>query len=358
MKVDYTPYLGESEDGRIWWRLEDAIKLGAGFTPRADDSQNLVPVLRAPNNRVRANERTLIGAFSDARLNIAKPITFERDGFRYVDAAGFLEWLSQYVCRTQAKIEFSNELVSAVRVALDKADAERPPNTPKEFVSLTLALEDWFDKGLNELSDTLRLRVENDFFPLGWVGLSSEQRRSFALQWDYQHDPVLKERRAVDWQESVVDWDYWKKVPLLSAQEFCILRHVHDPRNFEGEKISIPGGVGKPLAERVSNDLRVIDRSLGGDTKSSIKNWVIWAHQYSWDIPVYLRFLVKEDEARQKPKGHLNHDPEMQKRANEIAADKKKEKKGSVTRNEVGKLLAQKLGMDQETVIRRIRKEW
>jgi hypothetical protein len=30
MKIDYTPYLGESEDGRIWWRLEDAIKLGAG----------------------------------------------------------------------------------------------------------------------------------------------------------------------------------------------------------------------------------------------------------------------------------------------------------------------------------------
>lgn len=211
MKVDYTPYLGESEDGRIWWRLEDAIKLGAGFIPRADDSQTLVPVLRAPNNRVRANERTLIGVFSDARLNIAKPITFERDGCRYVDAAGFLEWLSQYVCRTQSKIEFSNELVSAVRVALEKADAERAPNTPKEFVSLTLALEDWFDKSLNQLPDTLRLRVENDFFPFGWVGLSSEQRRSFALQWDYKHDPATEQDRQF-W------WDFFERINELQAQ--------------------------------------------------------------------------------------------------------------------------------------------
>jgi len=37
----------------------------------------------------------LIGALGDARLTIERPMTFERDGFCYVDAEDFLNWLSQ-----------------------------------------------------------------------------------------------------------------------------------------------------------------------------------------------------------------------------------------------------------------------
>ena len=59
-----------------------------------------------------------------------------------------------------------------------------------------------------------------------------------------------------------------------------------------------------------------------------------------------------------KPREHLNHDPEMQKRANEIAAEKKKELKRSVTRDEVARVLAKELGMKVDTVLRRIRKGW
>ena len=59
-----------------------------------------------------------------------------------------------------------------------------------------------------------------------------------------------------------------------------------------------------------------------------------------------------------KPRGHLNHDPQMQQRANEIAADNMKVPGISITRNRVAKLLANELGMEMDTVLRRIRKQW
>ena len=88
--TEFEPYLHVTDDGYIWWPLNDAIRLGAGYRPFADDHAVLETELRAPNQRVRANERTLIGAFSDARLKIEQPMTFERDGIRYVDASAFL----------------------------------------------------------------------------------------------------------------------------------------------------------------------------------------------------------------------------------------------------------------------------
>jgi hypothetical protein len=30
MKNDYSPFLHADADGRLWWRLEEALKLGAG----------------------------------------------------------------------------------------------------------------------------------------------------------------------------------------------------------------------------------------------------------------------------------------------------------------------------------------
>ncbi|MGP1679228.1 MAG: hypothetical protein ACTS6J_19000 [Burkholderiales bacterium] len=68
MITDYESFLHVAEDGRIWWLLKDAIKLGAGYPPVRDDERNLNPVLHAPNNRVSANERTLIGAFGAGML--------------------------------------------------------------------------------------------------------------------------------------------------------------------------------------------------------------------------------------------------------------------------------------------------
>jgi hypothetical protein len=66
----------------------------------------------------------------------------------------------------------------------------------------------------------------------------------------------------------------------------------------------------------------------------------------------------KADYTETKPKGNLNHDLQLQQRANEIAADIKKTTGRSVTRDKVAKLLAKERNMDEATVTRRIRKEW
>ena len=139
--TDYTPYLRVTEDGLIWWLHTDAIRLGAGFVPVSDDHRALEPELRATSQRALANERTLIGAFSDARLNIERPMTFERDGFRYVEATAFLDWLSQYIAQTQAGIAFPNDLAREVRHAKAQAASSRTATASEEFESLTLALE-------------------------------------------------------------------------------------------------------------------------------------------------------------------------------------------------------------------------
>ncbi len=234
---DFGPYLDVTDDGYIWWLLKDAIRLGAGYRPFVGDHSVLEAELRAPNKRALANERTLIGAFGDTRLNIAKPMTFERDDFRYVDAAGFLTWLSQYICRTQAKIEFPDGLVTAVRIALAKAEAERPPRPPKEFESLTLALEEQFDKPLDALPDELRHRVEREFL-VPWEALAPVQRRSAALQWDYQSDPATREERQFWW-------------------DFYIKRDATEKQIAEWETTSAPTAGDLALKEARLKELRL-----------------------------------------------------------------------------------------------------
>lgn len=208
--IRFEPFLPVTDDGYIWWPLKDAIRLGAGFRLFADDHAVLESELRAPNQRVRAHERTLIGAFSDARLMIEQPMTFERDGIRYVDASAFLNWLSRYIAQTQAKIPFPDDLSRAVRHAKAHAASSSATNTREEFESLTLALEAWFDHAFAALPDELRYRVEHEFLP-PWDALAPAQRRSVALQWDYQRDPAtLVERKF--W------WDFYQKTNAIEQQ--------------------------------------------------------------------------------------------------------------------------------------------
>jgi|MTBAKSStandDraft_2_1061841.scaffolds.fasta_scaffold06391_3 hypothetical protein len=199
MNIDYESFLRVTEDGHIWWLRKDAIRLGAGFLPVRDDNQTLLSELRAPNKRALVNERTLIGAFGSDRYFIERPMTFERDGFRYVDAEGFLAWLLQYIEQTQAKIAFPNELAREVRMAMAKAAASRPQVAGHEFESLTFALDGWFDKNLDDFPESLRQRVEQDFFPNLWDALSADQRRRATLQLDYQNDPATEQERQYLW---------------------------------------------------------------------------------------------------------------------------------------------------------------
>ena len=78
------------------------------------------------------------------------------------------------------------------------------------FDSLTLALEEWFDRPLHELPAELRQRVELEFFPMPWNYLGAERRRSVALQLDYQHDPATEQDRQ-DW------WELYERMDVTKA---------------------------------------------------------------------------------------------------------------------------------------------
>lgn len=68
-----------------------------------------------------------------------------------------------------------------------------------DFDSLSRALERWFEADLDALPAALRTRVLQDFLPMAWGELAPEQRRSFAAQWDEQHDPALEGARQEGW---------------------------------------------------------------------------------------------------------------------------------------------------------------
>ncbi|MFC7410246.1 hypothetical protein [Hydrogenophaga atypica] len=80
-----------------------------------------------------------------------------------------------------------------------------------EFNGLAPELEGWFKTSLRDLPETLRLRVETEFVPLDWETLSADQRRSVALQLDYQHDPANAQDRQF-WM------DFFERLEALKAQ--------------------------------------------------------------------------------------------------------------------------------------------
>jgi hypothetical protein len=122
MEIDYSPFLHVLHDGSIWWTLGDAVKLGAGYLPIRDDNRDLSPVLRAENNRVIADARTLLSEFGGDHYTEAHPRLLERDDGRYVEAHEFLTWLSQYVAmnQTESTIQFPDQLANAVRGAASR----------------------------------------------------------------------------------------------------------------------------------------------------------------------------------------------------------------------------------------------
>jgi hypothetical protein len=85
-----------------------------------------------------------------------------------------------------------------------------------DFNSLTWAFNGWFDTQLCDLPDDLRQRVEQEFSPMPWDSLSADQRRSVALQLDYQHDPAAEQDRQFWWnfagrqravEEQITEWE-------------------------------------------------------------------------------------------------------------------------------------------------------
>ena len=201
-----------------------------------DDERNLNPVLRAQNNRIRANERTLLSEFSQDHYTDAHPRLMVRDDGRYVEAHEFLSWLSQYLAaKTQSSIPFPNDLTRAVREAT--AASINHPTDPPSFESLTMALEGWFDRPMAELPGALRQRVEHEFSPMPWDQLSAGGRRSVALQLDYQHDPDTAEDRRF-W------WDFYQRLDVIKD------------KIVEWEKVATPSAADLALKESRLAELR------------------------------------------------------------------------------------------------------
>ena len=212
--VGYESYLHDFKDGSIWLLKEDALRLGAGYLPVHDD-KTMTNKLWAPNEQAELNLVTLLGAINDERLTIERPRThfverpgtFDGDGFCYVEAVGFLNWLAQYITQTLAKeIPFpKKEFAMAVEIARIKASLHHHP-TDETFERLTLALEGQFDKPLEELPEALRQRVVREFFMVRWNKLPPEQRRCHAQTLDNRNNPDTTEQR--EW------WNYFS--PLFT----------------------------------------------------------------------------------------------------------------------------------------------
>ncbi len=210
MDIDFSPYLTVLDDGSIWWPLEIAAKLGAGFLPLRDDAQNLVPTLQAQDNRVRASERTLLSEFTPDHYTGAHPRIAHRDEGRYVEAHEFLTWLLQYLNgESPAPFPFPDALAEAVSRATKRSNVRSRRSS--EFTSLTIALDGFFDTRFEDLPDALRQRVRQEFFPVSWIGLSARQRREFTLQMDYQHDPDTENERQ-HW------WDFFERMREVKDQ--------------------------------------------------------------------------------------------------------------------------------------------
>lgn len=361
-----------------------------------------------------------------------------------------------------------------------------------DFVSLSGALEGWFDKPLFDLPKVLRQRVEQALFPLSWDDLSVNQRIEWAPQWDYQHDPATEGDRKFRWdcyvrmdeiKKEIEKWgavsaptaiDLEKKearlaelnreLSTMAYQERQVFRHKSDNQRLRPEAMATtkPEYIPYPKALKILSDrLNAIpeeiaawvwvgldegglaayvnanelnppprfyftchqagdyisplmacwfhtgdiaafqprDRFITGQAlmahwsdRPGIKveayikarmaesrlmdfqpltgetQWIDYKTCPHFESALFLRDQVEKIEAEDfgdgltecvtKPLGHLNHDTEMQARANQIASERKGAIGRPITRDEVAKILAKELGMDHSTVLRRIRKQW
>lgn len=96
------------------------------------------------------------------------------------------------------------------------------------FDSLTWAFEDWFDTPLQDLPPALRERAKREFVPMSWESLAGDQRRSMALQLDYQHDPSTEKEQGfwfdfVDRQHLLQDQlTRWTNIATPTAGELAL----------------------------------------------------------------------------------------------------------------------------------------
>jgi hypothetical protein len=194
-----------------------------------------------------------------------------------------------------------------------------------DYRSLITALEGHLDKKLDELPDEARELVESDFSVELWNKLSPDQRRSLAIQLDSDapnpgstleieaRTEFFNNKRALELQ--IAEWES-KSAPTANDMTIKEARLVE-------------------LRQKLAEMEKIVAR---GDFLDPVEPNITSKHV--------------------KPPGHLNHDQELQAMANQIAEELKIKPGRSATKEKVAKILAEKKGMDDATVLRRIRKQW
>jgi hypothetical protein len=213
--IDYSSFLEVDEKGCIWWPVEDAINLVAGYLPVRQNDRKGTLTLIAPDREVAHTPELIWSEFWQSRRNLARPRVVEDSYGHIVEARSFVSWLVEYVANQPkpkpmtfeffvtwlighvgygpVPNELPDELFAAMGDLLDSSLPQIPLWTT--VGSLQAALEGWFDKGLSALPSEVNERVKLDLPQ--WENLSADQRRNQAAQWDYLHDPArVNERKA------------------------------------------------------------------------------------------------------------------------------------------------------------------
>lgn len=138
MRTDYSPYTRVLEDGKVWWRLEDAIKLAAGYLPVRDDNgeSHLLAgqfggtpsEIAGRRNLIRVNETTLIGELakqSDHPWIINDKVELcNAQPTKLVDAVQFLDWLwGEH--KKNPELDFPQELHGLLSQAINQASKKQ-----------------------------------------------------------------------------------------------------------------------------------------------------------------------------------------------------------------------------------------
>ncbi len=182
--VDYTPYLQVTEHGQIWWRLEDAARLGAGFQPSPVADSCSAPRLVTSSQQEPEIVSKLLVAIRKNVGSLESPPVVKRGNEVVIAAEEFLSWLAEYILESGTVIEFPSELTRAV-AAKQAVHLGQVP-----FQSLKTVLEDFFEQPFMSLPSTLQALIRDHMDMVPWDRLSVDQRRSYADQCDLKNDPA------------------------------------------------------------------------------------------------------------------------------------------------------------------------
>lgn len=245
MKVDYSPFLHVSDDGAIWWRVGDALKLGAGYVPVGSHHSGH-PLLRAPNEHVLACEKNLIEAFYLRQTDCLATATALREDGQYVKAYEFLNWRSQYVTGKPEKGEIgldSHVAMEALRWSVRKAlEARRATIDSARPLSVTLS--EWFETRFEELPERIQVIVEAAIYSKKWDWSSPIQRRDMAARIDHPPRPLTEQeeyRSLQRMQERARLWSDIQELEALPAQTLAEKFMKDDRLNALYERLRLMG---------------------------------------------------------------------------------------------------------------------